>query len=254
MTNFWRCILLPALLSFAGMSQADNKAATLEHIRWEIRTINVCWVAPLPEHAAYRDMVRDAMQATWVKQSSLQLTGWGECQPNEKAVHIVVGVGEWPRAAVGKTAYFSDPSMWLNFELDKHRAFKGCAGKLEQCIRVIAVHEFGHMLGLIHEQDRPDTPDECQKSLAVDQINLNNRNAADLQMLTRYDAKSVMNYCNKDNYAAKLESMLSADDIAAVRLLFGEPGTDSKPSRPVTDSKPTLPATDGLQHLRGLVH
>jgi hypothetical protein len=240
-----KIIMSLAVLAFYSTAQAENKAATLGHIRWDINNINVCWVDPLPEHAAYRDLVKEAVQDTWVKQSSLQLTGWEECQPNEKAVRIMVGAGEWPRAAVGKTAYLSDPSMWLNFEIGKKRGFEGCASKLDQCIRVIAVHEFGHILGLIHEQDRPDTPDECRKSLSVDQVNLRNQNAADLQMLTYYDTKSVMNYCNKDNWSAKLDAMLSIDDIAAIRVLFGEPGTDSRRSRT---------AVGGLEHLHGLVH
>jgi hypothetical protein len=229
----------------SSVALADNKAATLGRIRWDVQSINVCWVAPLQAHASYRALVQEAIEATWVKQSGLRMTGWNACQPGEKAVRIVVGADEWPRASVGKTAYLSDPSMWLNFDIDKKRGFEGCSGKLDQCVRVIAVHEFGHVLGLIHEQDRPDTPDECQRSLSADQVNLRNRNAEDLQLLSRYDAKSVMNYCNTNNWSAPLGSILSTDDIAAIRILFGEPETDNRPVRP---------ATSGLQHLHDLVH
>ena len=246
MNNCIRFLLPLVVMIFSSVIQADDKGATLGHIRWDTNIINVCWISPSPAHAVYRDMVRNAVQATWVKQSNVQLTGWSECQPNEKAVRIFVGPREWPRASVGKTAYLSNPSMWLNFELDKKREFSGCSGKqLDQCIRVISVHEFGHMLGLIHEQDRPDAPDECQKSLATDQINLNNRNAADLLMLTSYDSKSAMNYCNaKGMYAAKLDSILSPDDIAAIRVLFGDPENGNRSSRQVGG---------GLQHLHDML-
>jgi len=81
----------------------------------------------------------------------------------------------------------------------------------EYCIKGIAVHEFGHALGFAHEQNRSDTPGECRQ--------LKQGTSGDV-LLTPYDPRSVMNYCNpKYNN----DGMLSALDIAAVRELYGEP-------------------------------
>ena len=97
--------------------------------------------------------------------------------------------------------------MVLNFEFKKWS--QSCASMKENCVKAITVHEFGHALGFAHEQNRFDAPGEYQQ--------LKRGTSGDL-LLTPYDPRSVMNYCNpKYNN----DGMLSTLDIAAVREIYG---------------------------------
>jgi len=102
--------------------------------------------------------------------------------------------------------------MVLNFTFQHWSP--SCSGDPAQrklCIVSIAVHEFGHSIGLAHEQNRPDAPGECaQLAQGPDGDKL----------MTPYDPTSVMNYCNPVyNNNGKLSDL----DAKAVRELYGPP-------------------------------
>lgn len=87
--------------------------------------------------------------------------------------------------------------------------------------RATATHEFGHAMGLQHEQERNDAPacNDQRGTLANDGNNV---------FVGAYDPASIMNYCKNGSNVASL----TAGDIAGLRYLYPKAGTSTPPPPP----------------------
>jgi hypothetical protein len=81
----------------------------------------------------------------------------------------------------------------------------------QYCIRAIAVHEFGHVLGFSHEQNESQTPSWCKEAQGT------NGNA----YMTLWDYRSIMDYCNNWKYTP---GFLSPLDIQGAQKVYGARG------------------------------
>jgi hypothetical protein len=206
--------------------------------------IDVCWEDFAHADTNKRAWVRDAVERTWIRYAQVNFVGWGECAPysplTAKGVRIrvapiqpfvwtqtVLGIGEngFPVMVWESGRHMSGQpnNVTLNFTYveptpdpdPNWNPDPWCAAnltQLEACIRATAVHEFGHVLGFIHESERPDSPNICPNApIFTPEFN---------QVYGAYDQKSAMNTC-PPTPPSTWKPILSAGDIAAVQRVYG---------------------------------
>lgn len=140
--------------------------------------------------------------------------GWGACEPGSPGIRIrIADVADRHVQAFGARLDGMSDGMQLNLSFTV--PFYGCNGTgVKNCVEEDALHEFGHALGLRHEQSRVD-------SFCADDGTVGLGEGGALR-LTAYDKDSIMNYCANGVHfvVGGRRAQLSDGDVETLRSYY----------------------------------
>jgi cytochrome c551/c552 len=185
--------------------------------------VPVCW-----ETNGYdreKEIVEQSVINTWQRHTTITFKGWGICpfggiagSATTKQVRIRITPlaknkdGVYPNSGGDGSARFGMQALSSASENNPgmHMAFAPDGSASKGRVEYIGVHEFGHVMGFIHEQNSPNH----------DATHCAGGTEKGSTSLTDYDPDSIMNYCNSDGNGA---GNLTAKDIEGLRRLYGQP-------------------------------
>lgn len=194
-------------------------------------TIPVCWAGSentppttladgsVITESTLRGWAREVVESQWSRFARVNFTGWGTCVTSSQGVVLVLTQPTRP-GAPGWDSGVNHPTtgeIFLARDGINNTLCRANATVYQRCVKSLALHTFGHILGFNHQENRPDyVQNDAHTDCRRWAISTSD------QLLGGYDLASTMSTCGQpSDQPATFKTTLSATDIAAAQAAFG---------------------------------
>jgi len=179
-----------------ALARNDDSLVVVQNRLWTENDfpLSVCFQTTGDGDAFDRGLVRNAVESTWAStsQSQIAFTDWGFCFDNDAGADIRIFLD----SSVSRSGtFYGQGSASRRIKLRTSRSSNNAN------LKFAYVHEFGHALGLEHEQDHPDSTCTDERHDLV----------SSAVPVTPYDEAAVMNYCAP-----------STETLSQYEMMFGK--------------------------------
>lgn len=195
-----------------------------------------CAHGPNPGLARVVERVRAALARSWEAHGNVRFVGFDWCKTLDGGTESVVGLFIHPRA--DNAAYVGPGSLGKVDRLDPGVGFKpwgngaSCIeldwsqARMEyrfDCVEQYAIHEFGHVLGFVHEWRHPNKPAGCNDDPTRSEPLVAAGSPDHVIVSPSYDWDSIMTYTDACAHVTGVRfgsPDLSPTDIAGVSAAY----------------------------------